>query len=111
MYLSHFCVPGEKLFLVSVMKIKEMIYPTYCCQLTVKEKTPSFILETRFWKIKPRDVHTRSPHHCKSKSNVKKGHTKSAKMLTLPGTLIVTGTNQGCLWNNSIKTKYVAMFS
>lgn len=29
-------MPGEKLFLVSVMKIKEMICPTYCCQLTVK---------------------------------------------------------------------------
>jgi len=63
------------------------------------------MLEARFWKIKPVDVHTRSPRHFKRKSDSKKGHTKSVKMLTLPGTLPLTGTNRGCLWSSSIKSQ------
>lgn len=71
----------------------------------LKKKKKSFILKARFWKIKLTAVHTCSSHHCKRKSGAKKGHTKSVKMLTLPGTLPMTGTNQGHLWSSSIKSQ------
>lgn len=40
-----------------------------------------------------------------SLQDAKKGHTKSVKMLTLPGTLPVTRTNQGRLQRSSIKSQ------